>query len=280
MIKTLAYFGNWFLTIISNGIYACFVKDQRVKMILEYLDIHQSATVRELAGQLDVSVMTIRRDVDALAKDELVKIVHGAVLSNQRGNNSFASKYFLLDACNHNIDLKSSIAKKAVSLLKPNDVIFISYGSTTEIFAKAIPNDLPLTVITNALNILMEIRKKQKCNIIFPGGFFHEETLMFESPESVEFIKKNRATMFFTSASGVSDRMGVTSMNHYTIEILRATLASSLTNVLLVDSSKFDQVSPAFFANLGDFDITITDENVPPKYVNLVNKLGKKIYLT
>lgn len=86
--------------------------------------------------------------------------------------------------------------------------------------------------------------------------------------------------MFFTSASGVSDRMGVTTMNLYTTEILKATLASSLTNVLLVDSSKFDHVSPAFFANLSDFDITITDENVPPKYVNIINKLGKKIYLT
>ncbi len=256
------------------------MKDQRNKLILEYLDIHQSATIRELAEFLRVSVMTVRRDVDALAKNEPVKVVHGVVLNNQSKSDSFESKYYLLEACNYNIDLKTSIAKKAVTLLKPNDVIFISYGSTTEIFAKAIPHDLPLTVITNALNILMEIRKKEKCNIIFPGGFFHEETLMFESPESVEFIRKNRATMFFTSASGVSDRMGITTMNHYTLEILRATLASSLTNVLLVDSSKFDQVTPAFFANLDDFDVVITDEHVPSKYVNLINKLGKKIFIT
>jgi len=257
------------------------MRDQRKKLILEYLDLNRSATIRELAGYLRVSIMTVRRDVDALAKQDLVKLVHGAVLGNQNGGDSFASKYFLLDACNHNIDLKNPIAKKAISLLKPNDVIFISYGSTTEIFTKAIPNDMPLTIITNALNILMEVRKKEKCNIIFPGGFFHEETLMFESPESVEFIKKNRATMCFTSASGVSDRMGVTSMNHYSVQVLQATLASSLTNVLLVDSSKFDQVSPAFFANLSDFDIVITDEQAPPRYVNLINKqLGKKIYLT
>ncbi len=256
------------------------MKDDRKKLILDYLDLHESATIKELAEHLSVSVMTARRDVEWLAGERLVKNVYGAVLSARSKTDSFSSKYFLLDACKRNIDQKSSIASKAVSLLKPNDVIFISYGSTTEIFAKAIPGDLPLTVITNALNILMEVRKKEQCKVIFPGGFFHEETLAFESSESVEFIKKNRATMFFTSASGVSDRMGVTSMNHYTVDILRATIASSLINVLLVDSSKFDQVSPAYFADLADFDIVITDEAVPQKYVDLVQKFGKTIYIT
>ncbi len=243
------------------------------------MEANQSATVKELSEYLNVSVMTVRRDVQALVKRGLLKLVHGAVLNNQSKASSFESKYSLVDACKYNIIQKELIAQKAISLLKPNDVVFISYGSTTEIFAKAIPNDLPLTIITNALNILMEVRKKEKCNIIFPGGFFHEETLMFESAESVEFIKKNRATLFFTSASGVSDRMGITSMNHYSIETLRAILSSSLTNILLADSSKFDQVSPAFFADLKDFDIVITDDQVPAKYINLIPEMGKKIIL-
>lgn len=216
------------------------MKEERKKLILDFLDLHDSSTIRELAEYLAVSVMTARRDIEWLAGEGLVKNVYGAVLGTHGTMDSFSGRFSLLGTHRFHIDQKSLIAGKAISFLKPNDVIFMNHGSTMEILAKAIPVDFPCTVITNALNILMELRKKNDCKVIFPGGFFHEETLAFESTESVEFIRRNRASIFFTSAHGVSDRMGVTTASHSMVDIMRAGLSSSLTKVLLVDSSKFD----------------------------------------
>lgn len=255
------------------------VLQKREHLLLEYLKTHQSATMKELAGHLQVSEMTVRRDVRTLSKADLVRVVYGAVLSTNDTTESLDARYYLLDASKRNRVQKMAIARKAVSLLEPNDVVFVSYGSTTEALAKLIPNNMPLTIITNALNILMEVRKKENCKIIFLGGFFHEDTLMFESVDSVEFMRRNRATKLFTSASGVNDRVGVTSMNHYSIEILKTALASSLKKILLVDATKFDCVTPAFFANLGDFDTVVADKNVPQKYIDIFADIGRTLLI-
>ncbi len=124
------------------------MKDQRNKLILEYLDIHQSATIRELAEFLRVSVMTVRRDVDALAKNEPVKVVHGVVLNNQSKSDSFESKYYLLEACNYNIDLKTSIAKKACDAAETKGCVYSLQGSPLKFLPRRFPMIFPSRSLT------------------------------------------------------------------------------------------------------------------------------------
>ena len=110
--------------------------------------------------------------------------------------------------------------------------------------------------------------------MIFAGGYYHDNSMMFESPEGVALIGRNRANKGFFAAGGVSDKLGVTNSNPYAVDIKQASLASSLEKILLVDSSKFGDIKPAHYAELTDFDSLITDDGIPDEYAELIEKLG------
>jgi hypothetical protein len=106
--------------------------------------------------------------------------------------------------------------------------VIVDSGSTTESLVNAIPDGLPLTLICFSLNILVAAHRNKECRIVFAGGELHENTLMFESPEGAQLIRRSRANKAFLSASGVNDRLGVTCANSYEVETKKAAIASSL----------------------------------------------------
>ncbi|GAB4112949.1 MAG: hypothetical protein Kow00103_03710 [Candidatus Caldatribacteriota bacterium] len=224
--------------------------------------------------------MTIRRDLKGLARENLINIVPGgAVLKKSFSFNINEEKYLIKTAESLRLEEKIKISRKAASLVKPNEVIIIDTGSTTENLPKFIPQNMPLTIVCYALNILFNVYENRNWKLIFPGGYFHDDTLMFERPEGVEMIKKIRANRAFISAAGVSERLGITCATNYEKETKKAVINSSEKKILLVDSSKFGKVKISHFANLTDFDIIITDEGIPADFVEIIKKVGIKLYI-
>jgi len=255
-------------------------KTERIGRILNALRIYQAITIRELAEALQVSEMTIRRDLRELSRDNAVKLIHGgAILNAGPEASSPASIYSLVTEETLKIDEKKRIGQKAASLIEPQDIIIIDSGSTTEYLAKFIPESMPISVICYSLNNLFEISRKKIDKIIFAGGYFHGNIMMFESQEGVELIRKNRATKAFMAARGVSDKLGVTTANQYEIEMKKAALRSSLYNILLIDSSKFGKVGSAHYADLRDFSAIITDSGISQEYREIIEKLGIQLHV-
>ena len=95
----------------------------------------------------------------------------------------------------------------------------------------------------------------------------------------VELIKKMRINKAFISAAGIDEKLGVTCANHYEVETKRAVMQSSDTKILLSDSSKFGKVKIAYFADLKDFDLVITDTGLDPYYQDMIKDLGLKLFL-
>jgi DeoR family deoxyribose operon repressor len=187
--------------------------------------------------------------------------------------------YFLTEESRIYREEKSRIGKRAASLIKEDDTIIIDAGSTTEWLAKHLPEALPVTVLCYSLNILIEVRYKNPDTLVFGGGNFHENTLVFSSPEGLELIRRFRANKAFISAGGVNAKLGVTCLNPYEIEIKRAVLESSLQRVLLVDSSKFDMVKSCYFAELTDFHTIITDSNISETYRENIADAGIELII-
>ncbi|TFG60019.1 MAG: DeoR/GlpR transcriptional regulator [Spirochaetales bacterium] len=261
------------------------VIQSRLKNIIDTLKIHRAVTIKEFAQHLHVSEMTIRRDVAILVKENMVKQVHGVIVYNDNridtpATNDEGSRYNLPNEEERRVKEKRSIAKMAASLISPNDIIIIDTGSTTEFLGEYIPGDLPLKIICFAINILLSVHKKKDCSLIFGGGYFHENTMMFESAEGVELIKKNRANKAFMSARGVSDTLGITTADNYEIATKRAILNSSQEKILLVDSSKFNVVRSAYYAELKDFDVIVTDDKIPEEYVRIIRDMGITLHIT
>jgi DeoR family deoxyribose operon repressor len=96
---------------------------------------------------------------------------------------------------------------------------------------------------------------------------------MFESPEGINLISRTRSDKAFVSAAGVHAELGVTCANPYELETKKAILSSSKTKILLVDSSKFGKTKIAYFADLRDFDMVITDTEIPTEYSTIIKNL-------
>lgn len=255
-------------------------KAERIERILHILKKQGAAGIKELAHLLDVTEMTIRRDLLELSEKKLTKVLHGGAIytsPDKSTQNSEKVYSYSEESTKHQAE-KDRIGRKAASMVVPHDTIIIDTGTTTEHLAKHLRDDMPLTALAYALNIINEICSRVNFNQIIAGGTFYKNTLSFVGSTGIELIKRIRASKVFISASGVSDTLGIMSTNLYEIEIKNAAINSSHTRVLLVDSSKFDQVKIAHFADIQHFDIIITDTGVPPRYIDIAKNLGVMMY--
>lgn len=255
-------------------------KNNRVNYLLNRLSIDGFSSIKELSKKLEVSEMTIRRDLRELSKSNIVTLIPGgAILKKNPPMNKDEEKYLIQAAESLMLEEKIKISRKAASLIEPNDVIVIDTGSTTENLPKFIPENMSLTVICYALNILFNVYENKNWKLIFPGGYFHGDTLMLESPEGIEIIKRIRANKAFISAAGVSEKLGVTCATAYEKETKKAVIESSDKKILLVDSTKFGKIKISHFADLTDFDIIITDTGISKEFVNIIKNIGIKLYI-
>ena len=253
---------------------------QRANKIIDILKEKNGATVKELASILNVSEMTIRRDLEVLKNNNIVNNVYGATIYNPSNNiEKLESFYDIENEVVKQENQKLKIGKAAVSLINEDDIVIIDTGTTTEKLAASISSDIKMSALIFNTNILNELVKKKNINLIFSGGYFHPNTQMFESPEGISLIKKTRATKVFVSAAGVHENLGVTCSNNYEVLTKQAIINSSLEKILLVDSSKFGVVKSAYFADLDDFDTIITDDGISNELKEIIHTKGIKLII-
>ncbi len=178
-------------------------KRAKQEQILEIIETEESCSIQELARRLGVTTMTIRRNLKDLPGTPTFKLVRGMLLKTGSGNQTSASHYSLISAFTVNSDRKTRIARRAISYLSPQDNILIDTGSTCEYFVRAIPDDMALNVFCFSLNILNHLIRRNKCRATLAGGVYHESSMLFESREGIELLKKSRTNKAFISASGV-----------------------------------------------------------------------------
>lgn len=252
-------------------------KDDRLNQLIEIVKRKNSANVKELALMLNVSEMTVRRDMEELKERDVILDVPGVAVFNTQYSPNDNEEYLLSMATHAHVKEKERIGKYAASLVQQDDCIMIDNGSTVEYFADQIDPSLRITVFTCNLNILNRICNNPNISVIFGGGYFHPDTTLFECPESIELIHKIRATKVFVSAAGVHDTMGVTCMNNYELETKKALLESGAEKILLADSSKFGVIKPSFLTDINSFDQIITDENLSPEWAQTIEEQGIKL---
>lgn len=250
-------------------------KEERMKDLLDMLQKRQGVTIKELATLFDVSEMTIRRDIQFLKQNNLVLDIPGAAIINPNSTATVHSDdYSILTATTAYAKEKERIGRYAASLVEENDCVIIDNGTTTERMASALPLNLIATVMSSNLNIINRLAQNPGISIICGGGYYHPDTGLFESPESIALIKKTRATKVFCSAAGVHETMGVTCMNNYEVETKREIMASGAKKILLIDSSKFGAVKSCYVANFTSYDLIITDTGISNDWRERILSMG------
>lgn len=226
--------------------------NSRQEQVLEILLHQDEVRVTELKEKFQVTEMTVRRDLEKLEQLGLARRTFGGAIAVMKETTLNQRNTLMLEE-------KMQIGRAAAALLRPGDSVFIDGGSTNLQLAKAIPGGSAVTVVTNALNVALELLGKQVPTILI-GGRLVETTGSAVGPVALDNLRKMAFTRVFLGASGMSSRHGFSNSNMDETEIKKQAIrCGSEVNVLL-DHSKFGQPALFSFAILSDVHRIVVDK--------------------
>jgi DeoR family deoxyribose operon repressor len=253
-------------------------RKKRIRNIVNLLNQKSELSVKEIAEILQVSGMTVRRDLNELEKQRIVRRTHGgATLLDP--SSSVRDPYILGEQTAKNAREKSMIGIKAASLVRPDETILLDSGSTTPFIARHLDKDLPLTVLCYTFTNALEFYPRKNANLILLGGFFHRDSNIFHSVENRALISNIRAEKAFISTGGVDPELGLTTYFYYEADIKREMIRSARQIILVTDSSKFGKISVTHFAGLDEVDTIITDGGIPEEYRKILADRGIELII-
>lgn len=254
-------------------------RKKRIRNIVNLLNQKSELSVKEIAEMLHVSDMTVRRDLNELEKQGIIRRTHGgATLLDP--SSSVRDPYILGEQTAKNVREKSMIGIKAASLVRPDETILLDSGSTTPFVARHIDKDLPLTVLCYTFTNALEFYPRKNANLILLGGFFHRDSNIFHSVENRALISNIRADKAFISTGGLDPELGLTTYFYYEADIKREMIRSARQIILVTDSTKFGKISVTHFAGLDEVDTVITDEGISDEYREILADRGIELLIT
>ena len=215
-------------------------KQQRQQAIIDLLKQNDSVRVSTISQKFKIVPMTVRRDLSELEKKGILIRTHGgAVLKSKQTYDTSTTIYKRLKV---NTKIKRQIAQKALTQLKANDHIFIATGSTIELFAEAIGDDIPLTVVTNSINVVLRLSQKKNIKIYLLGGELREKYMSMTGPIAIEILKYCPIDKAFIGINAI-DAQG----HIYTSSVVETQLLEYLSTTIpslyvLADASKLDKI--------------------------------------
>ena len=252
-------------------------KTVRIKKITNELMSKKIVSIKELVHLLDVSEMTIRRDVAELGKQGMIDVFFGGI--SMKADHGSGYNYQIEKELTEKTDEKRRIAQKAVSLIEPNDVILIDTGSTTEMMLDYFTDDMNHVVYSYSLNIINRVCKKRSLRLVACGGYFHGNTSMFESEGGADLIKGACINKVFFGARGILEEVGITTAEPHEVNMKKAALQASKVKILLADSSKFGKAWYAKYAEFEDIDVVISDSTLGSEYRKMIEDNGITLYI-
>jgi len=233
---------------------------QRKAALIEYLSKHGGGTVKELSQLLQVSEMTVRRDLKQLEAQGMIIPSHGGVVFVQ----SLMKEPALNEKAAKNKDIKDRIAAYAVEhFVSEGDVIMLEGGTTIAGMAPYLRKFRQLTILTNGLDTLNRLRDLSGENtVLCCGGTLRGISGTFVGPVAQSFFKQFHANTVFLSALGFAPETGFTDPNIMDTEIKKAMIHSSQRTIMLIDSTKFGVKSLTTFVTIQDVDVVVTDSGI------------------
>ena len=246
---------------------------ERRQIILEMVAEKGIVSIAELTDRMNVSHMTIRRDLQKLEQQGAVVLVSGGVqspgrwhLHPYRHEPSHQVKTALA------MTQKAAIGKLAASLVQPGRCIYLDAGTTTLAIAQHLIHMEPLTVVTNDFVIADYLLDNSNCTIIHTGGAVCRENRSCVGEAAATMLRSLMIDQAFISASSWSVR-GISTPAEDKVTVKRAIASASRQRVLVCDATKYGQVATWLALPLSEFDQIITDDGLPESASRALAKL-------
>ncbi len=243
---------------------------ERRNAILSKLYLDGKVIVSELSTEFDVTEETIRRDLEKLDKEGLVKKTYGGAVLVQ----NFSTDLPHSVRKRANVEAKQTIAEKISHMISDGDCIMIDSSSTVLYLLPFIKNLKNITLITNSVEALIELSDKDDWNIFSTGGKLKRGSLSLVGPSSEKMIRGFHVDYAICSAKGIDLNMGITDSNEKDSEIKQEIFASAEHKVLAVDSTKFDKISLIKVCDITNVDTIVTESEPSSNWVEYLKSVN------
>ncbi|SEN37084.1 MULTISPECIES: DeoR/GlpR family DNA-binding transcription regulator [unclassified Paenibacillus] len=240
---------------------------ERYDRIVEMVNVKGSMRVSELSEHCRVTEETIRRDLDRLEQAGRLRRSHGGAVSVKEEQPEIP---YRVRETTH-AEEKKRIAQSALSMIRPGDRILLDASTTAGYMAANMP-DMPLTVLTNSIQVATELSSRDKIEVISTGGQLAQRSLSFVGPLAERSLETYHVDKLFLSCKGVHlEGGGISESNELQARLKQKMVGISDQVILLADTSKFGVRAFARVTGLNAVHAVITDQSLDEDVIERLN---------
>jgi DeoR family transcriptional regulator, aga operon transcriptional repressor len=243
----------------KTNTYTSCVKAERLAEILDRVVEHGSVDVGRLADEFDVSAATIRRDLQTLHEQGLLRRTHGGALPKPAGL-EMPIRY----KASRQLRQKRAIGLHAAKLVRDGDVVGMTGGTTATEVVRALADRRDLTVVTNALNIAAELVARPNIRLVVVGGNARHASYELVGPAAEGMIAQYHLDIAFVGTDGFTVTDGCTTHDEMEAHTDLAFIRQAKRAIVIADSSKIGRVTFAKICGPDAIDTLVTDSGIDP----------------
>ncbi len=252
-----------------------FTPQKRIDYIRKELARRGEVEIDKLAKLLNVSEMTIRRDLAVLEERGEVVRTYGGAASAQRLTFEFTFK----SQYQKNLQAKRAIAKKAIEFIENGQTIILDTGTTTLEIARALKGKRRITVITTSLAVVSELQFDQNIELILLGGYLRDGSPDLHGPITEQNLDMFRVDITFMGADAIGAD-GVLYTNDLRVRNLDIMMSKISEKVIpVVDSSKFNKNAMCKIISPKEYEMIITDSGLDKRIKRKFEKMSINIVI-
>ncbi|CAL1518417.1 DeoR/GlpR family DNA-binding transcription regulator [Chitinophaga sp. MM2321] len=246
---------------------------ERHKFILDKLEEKGYVNVLDLCKELDVSGVTIRKDLKLLEDKALLFRSHGGATVH----NPYTNDKPVNEKENIRREEKNSIGQAAAALIAANDAIIIASGTSVQALARHIHPKGHLTVITGALNVALELLRYPDIEVIQLGGQLRSSSSSVTGYYAEKILDDFSCSKLFLGVDGIDIEFGLTTSNMMEAHLNQKMIATVQKIIVLADSGKFGKRGFGRICGMEDIDEIITDKGISPHTLKAMEDMGIKV---
>ncbi len=248
--------------------------ETRKRIIYDRITRKGSVSIAELARDLGVTDMTIRRDIVAMEREGSLRRVHGGAVAieGSTGETSFTARMVKAQS------QKSAIAKRAALELGAAQALFLDGSTTCSELARLLPSGGSRQVVTDSLSVLLELNGRPGLELIMLGGTLDQDGNTFDGVLAVENAGRIKVDLCFFSGSGF-DSEGVFNAGLIGSQVKQIMIRNSRRSVLLADSTKWGAGGMFRLCGWDEVDVLVSDSALAPETTQDLGRRNTRVII-
>ena len=250
----------------------------RQDSILHRLQETGEVSVEELCATLETSTATIRRDLDELEQRSLLRRTRGGAISiGSLFYEPFKHDLSFQDKVETFAAEKRRIAQAAAELVEPGATVALSGGTTTTEVVRYLKLLRGITIVTNAVNLAMELSSRKEIDVVVTGGHLRGNWFTLVGPLANQGAAMLFSDIMFIGVDGIDAGQGLTCVHPQEAEFLRILTRHTRKRVVVADHSKLGTVSRWLLCPAGDVQTIVTDRDAGDETIDPFRKMGIEV---